>query len=237
MYVFFLFLGSSGSLDDPAAPPKPSRQPSVDHNKTELPVSTYIVAQNAEVLAHLLKENEQRGVNPSVYTTPATGFNTVTVDFLNDIDDDKTISAGNSILSMDSVGLIPMDGSGVSGQPSTTNKTLPRNFTSGAASLTLPNSDKRRCSDGSLSTCAAATGGGINNEVPLAVWYNQLHDCSFALVLFLFFVIYWYPLQFLTLFLYVVNNPANYLFSSLWYNMPITINKNILISWEGFYTL
>lgn len=169
IYIIYLsFIGSSGSLDDPAAPPKPSRQPSVDHNKTELPVSTYIVAQNAEVLAHLLKENEQRGVNPSVYTTPATGFNTVTVDFLNDIDDDKTISAGNSILSMDSVGLIPMDCSGVSGQSSTTNKTLPRNFTSGTASLTLPISgDKRRCSDGSLSTCAAATGGGINNEVPL----------------------------------------------------------------------
>jgi len=132
------------------------------------------------VLAHLLKENEQRGVvNPSVYTTPATGFNTVTVDFLNDVDDDKTISAGNSILSMDSVGLIPMDGGnggGVAVQPST-NKTLPRNFTSGTASLlTLPPNlaDKsRRCSDGSLGTCAAAaaaaaataaTGGGMNND-------------------------------------------------------------------------
>ncbi|XP_026813517.1 focal adhesion kinase 1 isoform X3 [Rhopalosiphum maidis] len=78
--VHTLSWGSSGSLDDPSAPPKPSRQPSVDlHNNksAELPVSTYIVAQNAEVLAHLLKENEQRGVvNPSVYTTPATGFNT-----------------------------------------------------------------------------------------------------------------------------------------------------------------
>ncbi|XP_026813489.1 focal adhesion kinase 1 isoform X1 [Rhopalosiphum maidis] len=179
--VHTLSWGSSGSLDDPSAPPKPSRQPSVDlHNNksAELPVSTYIVAQNAEVLAHLLKENEQRGVvNPSVYTTPATGFNTVTVDFLNDVDDDKTISAGNSILSMDSVGLIPMDGGGggcVAVQPST-NKTLPRNFTSGAASLlTLPpnSADKsRRCSDGSLGTCAAAaaaatavTGGGMNND-------------------------------------------------------------------------
>lgn len=189
--MFSVLLGSSGSLDDPSAPPKPSRQPSVDHNNktAELPVSTYIIAQNAEVLAHLLKENEQRGVNPSVYTTPATGFNTVTVDFLNDIDDDKTISAGNSILSMDSVGLIPMDGGGISGQPST-NKTLPRNFTSGAASLTLPNSaDKRRCSDGSLGTCATvASGGGINNEV-----YSHcmtmcipkgLHDCRFAVVPF-----------------------------------------------------
>jgi len=85
---------------------------------------------------------------------------------------------------MDSVGLIPMDGGGGGGgggvavQPST-NKTLPRNFTSGAASLlTLPpnSADKsRRCSDGSLGTCAAAaaaaatataatTGGGMNND-------------------------------------------------------------------------
>lgn len=182
IFFFFKIIGSSGSLDDPSAPPKPSRQPSVDHNnKTELPVSTYIVAQNAEVLAHLLKENEQRGVNPSVYTTPATGFNTVTVDFLNDVDDDKTISAGNSILSMDSVGLIPMDGSSVGGGQSSTNKTLPRNFTSGTASLTLPNSaDKRRCSDGSLGTCATvAAGGGINNEVQRVVaWsYCVVADC------------------------------------------------------------
>ncbi|CAH1725163.1 unnamed protein product [Aphis gossypii] len=85
--VHTLSWGSSGSLDDPSAPPKPSRQPSVDlHNNksAELPVSTYIVAQNAEVLAHLLKENEQRGVvNPSVYTTPATGFNTGAKHFVN----------------------------------------------------------------------------------------------------------------------------------------------------------
>ncbi|KAL4089992.1 hypothetical protein QTP88_024910 [Uroleucon formosanum] len=84
--VHTLSWGSSGSLDDPSAPPKPSRQPSVDlhNNKSELPVSTYIVAQNAEVLAHLLKENEQRGVvNPSVYTTPATGFNTGAKHFVN----------------------------------------------------------------------------------------------------------------------------------------------------------
>lgn len=179
-FFFFQIIGSSGSLDDPSAPPKPSRQPSIDHNnKTELPVSTYIVAQNAEVLAHLLKENEQRGVNPSVYTTPATGFNTVTVDFLNDVDDDKTISAGNSILSMDSVGLIPMDGGNVGGGQSSTNKTLPRNFTSGTASLTLPNSvDKRRCSDGSLGTCTAvAAGGGINNEVQVAWFYCDVPGC------------------------------------------------------------
>lgn len=142
----------------------------------------------------MLKENDQRGVNPSVYTTPATGFNTVTVDFLNDIDDDKTISAGNSILSMDSVGLIPMDGGSITGHPST-NKTLPRNFTSGTASLTLPNSiDKRRCSDGSLGTCATvSTGGGLHNEVHAycmvvcCIWW--LHDYSSFIVIHFFTIV------------------------------------------------
>lgn len=42
---------------------------------------TYIVAQNPEVLAHLMKENENRGICPSVYTTPASVFNTIAVDF------------------------------------------------------------------------------------------------------------------------------------------------------------
>ena len=42
---------------------------------------TYIVAQNPEVLAHLMKENENRGFSPSAYTTPASVFNTISVDF------------------------------------------------------------------------------------------------------------------------------------------------------------
>lgn len=42
---------------------------------------TYIVAQNREVLAHLMKENETRGLSPAAYTTPASVFNTVAVDF------------------------------------------------------------------------------------------------------------------------------------------------------------
>lgn len=42
---------------------------------------TYIVAQNPEVLAHLMRENENRIVNPSAYTTPASVFNTIAVDF------------------------------------------------------------------------------------------------------------------------------------------------------------
>ncbi|XP_050545837.1 focal adhesion kinase 1 isoform X2 [Daktulosphaira vitifoliae] len=170
--VHTLSWGSSGSLDDPSAPPKPSRQPSID-NKSDLPVSTYIVAQNAEVLAHLLKENELRGVNPSVYTTPATGFNTMTVDFLPDLDDDKTISAGNSILSMDSVGLMSIDGgSAAAPNQTSTNKTLPRNFMPGAASLTLQNANKRRCSDGNLNTCAA--GGGTNEDANY--FGNGIHE-------------------------------------------------------------
>lgn len=45
---------------------------------------TYIVAQNPEVLAHLMRENENRIVNPSAYTTPASVFNTVAVDFDNE---------------------------------------------------------------------------------------------------------------------------------------------------------
>ncbi|XP_015113261.1 focal adhesion kinase 1 isoform X2 [Diachasma alloeum] len=46
-----------------------------------VPVSTYIVAQSPEVLAHLMKENQERGVCPSVYTTPASAFNTLAVQF------------------------------------------------------------------------------------------------------------------------------------------------------------
>lgn len=44
---------------------------------------TYIVAQNPEVLAHLMRENESRGSSftPAAYTAPASVFNTVAVDF------------------------------------------------------------------------------------------------------------------------------------------------------------
>lgn len=41
---------------------------------------TYIVAQNPAVLAQLMRENENRPVNPSAYTTPASVFNTLAVD-------------------------------------------------------------------------------------------------------------------------------------------------------------
>ncbi|XP_026332710.1 focal adhesion kinase 1 isoform X4 [Hyposmocoma kahamanoa] len=42
---------------------------------------TYIVAQNPLVLAHLLRENQARALEPQAYTTPASVFNTVAVDF------------------------------------------------------------------------------------------------------------------------------------------------------------
>lgn len=42
---------------------------------------TYIVAQNPEVLAHLMRENENRGLTPAMYTVPASVFNTVAVEF------------------------------------------------------------------------------------------------------------------------------------------------------------
>lgn len=101
---------SWGSSDDLPPPPKPSRYPmqgnswklhhllgfnygfvlGVDSvslaslNSITPPISvpqTYIVAQNAEVLAHLMKENESRAVCPSAYTTPASVFNTISVQF------------------------------------------------------------------------------------------------------------------------------------------------------------
>lgn len=70
---------------DDVPPPKPSRQPQNTTDQSQLtaaaPVSTYIVAQNPEVLAQLLKDNQTRGVCPSVYTTPASPFNTLAVQF------------------------------------------------------------------------------------------------------------------------------------------------------------
>lgn len=99
-----MFAGSTGSDDPP--PPKPARFPifgAADSTSlasltgtlsgggsinTATPApTTYIVAQNPEVLVQLLRENESRGISPSVYTTPASAFNTLAVDF------EKNISA------------------------------------------------------------------------------------------------------------------------------------------------
>lgn len=126
--TFVVVAGSTGSdemLQQSAAPPppKPTRYPGseiVESNtclaslgrNNPPPVSSYIVAQNPEVLVHLLKENEFRGLNPSVYTTPASAFNTIAVDFKENTGGsgcsdfsttDKTISAGNSLQSLNSI--------------------------------------------------------------------------------------------------------------------------------------
>ncbi|EGI67695.1 Focal adhesion kinase 1 [Acromyrmex echinatior] len=65
---------------DDVPPPKPSRQPQNTTEQLAAP-STYIVAQSPEVLTQLLKDNQARGVCPSVYTTPASPFNTLAVQF------------------------------------------------------------------------------------------------------------------------------------------------------------
>ncbi|XP_049835463.1 focal adhesion kinase 1 isoform X3 [Schistocerca gregaria] len=76
--------GSSGSDDPP--PPKPARFPvpgaanPASANAAAGP-TTYIVAQNPEVLVQLLRENETRGLSPAQYNTPASVFNTLAVDF------------------------------------------------------------------------------------------------------------------------------------------------------------
>ncbi|XP_066151568.1 focal adhesion kinase 1 isoform X1 [Euwallacea fornicatus] len=76
---------SWGSSDDVSPPPKPLRHQEtsslVTTNSTNLVPQTYIVAQNPEVLAHLMRENENRGITPAMYTIPASVFNTVAVDF------------------------------------------------------------------------------------------------------------------------------------------------------------
>ncbi|XP_045463680.1 focal adhesion kinase 1-like isoform X1 [Harmonia axyridis] len=80
---------SWGPTED-SPPPKPLRYPlqgeissSLASLDLEEPIGpqTYIIAQNSEVLAHLMKENENRGLTPAAYTTPASVFNTVAVVF------------------------------------------------------------------------------------------------------------------------------------------------------------
>lgn len=81
----------SWGAGDNSPPPKPSRIPGLDPSakipsseniveNTEIAPQTYIIAQNAAVLAQLMKDNENRTFNPSVYTTPASVFNTLAVD-------------------------------------------------------------------------------------------------------------------------------------------------------------
>ncbi|XP_067628477.1 focal adhesion kinase 1 isoform X2 [Eurosta solidaginis] len=50
----------------------PTLQSSIASEKNQqLSPETYIIAQNPEVLARLMMENENRGINPAAYTTPA----------------------------------------------------------------------------------------------------------------------------------------------------------------------
>uniref|UniRef100_A0A182K8Y9 Protein kinase domain-containing protein n=1 Tax=Anopheles christyi TaxID=43041 RepID=A0A182K8Y9_9DIPT len=72
---------SWGAGDD-MAPPKPARGPTMGGDGSLVPGApqTYIVARDPTVLAALMRENEQRGINPSSYTTPASVFNTLAVD-------------------------------------------------------------------------------------------------------------------------------------------------------------
>uniref|UniRef100_A0A182N274 Focal adhesion kinase 1 n=1 Tax=Anopheles dirus TaxID=7168 RepID=A0A182N274_9DIPT len=72
---------SWGAGDD-MAPPKPARGPTMGGEGPLVPGApqTYIVARDPTVLAALMRENEQRGINPSSYTTPASVFNTLAVD-------------------------------------------------------------------------------------------------------------------------------------------------------------
>ncbi|XP_025831633.1 focal adhesion kinase 1 isoform X2 [Agrilus planipennis] len=92
---------SWGSTDD-SPPPKPARFPMQGVDSSSLaslnsfggascPPQTYIVAQNPEVLAHLMKENESRSLCPSAYTTPASVFNTIAVDFEKKEDDKEPV--------------------------------------------------------------------------------------------------------------------------------------------------
>lgn len=93
----FILLASSTS--DENAPPKPPRieRPTIlGESQQQTSViggigggvgggigpTTYIVAQNPEILSQLLREQEQRGINPAAYNTPASAFNTLAVDFI-----------------------------------------------------------------------------------------------------------------------------------------------------------
>ena len=85
--------GSGGPGGDPcdAPPPKPSRVPATYIGSNTLPKTagaepvpagptTYLVAPNSEVLAQLMRDNENRS-DAGLYTAPASAFNTFTVEF------------------------------------------------------------------------------------------------------------------------------------------------------------
>lgn len=77
---------TASSASDEQAPPKPPRieRPPIlgEVQQQQAMTTTYIVAQNPEILTQLMRESEQRGLNPSAYSTPASAFNTIAVDFI-----------------------------------------------------------------------------------------------------------------------------------------------------------
>lgn len=91
----------AGDDDGPPKPPKPMTDSTsklfqladVDENAENGagPTMTYIVAQNPQVLAKLMRENERRMVNPSSYTTPASVFNVLGVDFQGETTENKPV--------------------------------------------------------------------------------------------------------------------------------------------------
>jgi len=111
----------AGDSDEP--PPKPSRTPmtdstsklfqlsSMDGERTENgggPQMTYIVAQNPAVLAQLMRENENRGINPSAYTTPASVFNVLGVQYNETTENKPTEEASMKTVNIPAMELIPL---------------------------------------------------------------------------------------------------------------------------------
>lgn len=177
-------------------PPKPTRYPGseIEESNTSvapldrsqqppLPVSSYIVAQNAEVLVHLLKENESRGLNPSVYTTPASAFNTIAVDFKENTggsgvgefaSSDKTLSAGDSLQSLASLSSSMSLGAAAHLVPACTEPRL-----DAAAAAARPDSFVNIAGDegaaamnGSASAAAAAAAALFNKSLPRNFGYG-----------------------------------------------------------------
>jgi len=78
---------SEASSDDipPAKPPRTdvgSNTGIPEGHPGAAPATTYIVAQNPEILNQLMRDSEGRGgVNAGAYITPASAFNTLAVDF------------------------------------------------------------------------------------------------------------------------------------------------------------
>lgn len=95
--IFCLVPGSTGS-DEP--PPKPARYPL--NEMSARPVngasgpSTYLVAQNPEVLAQLMKEVPSTAPPIATYEAAASPFNTITVDKLPDLLEEEPEKAQNT---------------------------------------------------------------------------------------------------------------------------------------------